>query len=787
MPRSLAHSLILKIGAVMLVIEVIAFTITGAYFVRRFSEQVDQRVAERMRIPGMLISQRLLSYESVTDAATMRKLVGDDLVEGMVVGANGIVFQALNPAHVGRRVTEVPGVRQEWFAPGAPSFWLVREGNVSQTDYVTLAPIYAVEGRAPFLYTLLRVQTTQAEREKRDMVRLFAAGLIITVAATSLAILIIFRLMIVARLDRLGRVFRQVESGDLSARAQGHGGRDEIGALFPAFNRMAARLDGTMAEMVAEVAERKRAEDALRESEENLQITLNSIGDAVIATDRDGRITRMNPVAEALTGWSVGAARGMALSEVFRVVDAETRRPVEDPVARILAAGERLNLSGQRILLARDGWERRVADSGAPIRDRQGRALGTVLVFRDVTDEFALQEQLRQSQKMEAIGQLAGGVAHDFNNLLGAILGYAELIRLTAADNPECLRSADGILHTARSAARLTDQLLAFARKAKLQSVPVDVHQVIDDIVEILSHTIDPRIRIHRQLDPAPVSTLGDPVQLQNALLNLALNARDAMPDGGDLTFGTRRLMLDAGQCRSHAFRLFDLRPGPFVEISVVDTGVGIDHVTLSHMFEPFFTTKPKGKGTGMGLAAVYGTVKSHHGAVTFSSAQGRGTRFRVLLPVSEVPSPPSPAAGERADGPARRGQILVVDDNLDILLVVSELLKGLGYQVRTATCGHAAVECMRQHGGRIDLVILDMIMPDMNGRDVFRQLRVLRPELAVLVCTGYSTGDDVQDVLNEGARGVLQKPFQRNELAAKVELAMAAPPQTAAFVPDAT
>lgn len=507
-----------------------------------------------------------------------------------------------------------------------------------------------------------------------------------------------------------------------------------------------------------DVTENLESQRALTASEENLRITLRSIGDAVIATDAGGRVTRMNPVAEELTGWCEEEALGRPLSEVFQVADADTRELVEDPVERILERGDVIGNAHHSLLLSADGVERQIADRGAPIRNGEGEFVGVVLVFRDITEQLSLEEQLRQVQKMESIGQLAGGVAHDFNNMLAGIMGSAELLAPDLQQNPQHRKLVDTILEAAESAAGLTQRLLDFSRKGRVTSRPLDLHRVVRDVVELLGRSIDRRIQIDVALNATQSIVLGDSSQLQNAVLNLGVNARDAMPDGGELTFETRNARGPDGKAA--------------IELRVRDTGTGIDPEHLERIFEPFFTTKEVGRGTGLGLAAVYGTVQVHQGVIEVESQLELGTAFRILLPVEQAraedsePTTPAPrAALEGAHGPAR---VLVVDDELVVRHSVEKHLLDLGYQVVLAEDGAAAVECFRREHADVDLVLLDTVMPRMGGRDAYREMLAIDESVRVLFMSGF-TRDASGYPPDPQVVGFLKKPFRIKELATLV------------------
>ena len=388
----------------------------------------------------------------------------------------------------------------------------------------------------------------------------------------------------------------------------------------------------------------------------------------------------------------------------------------------------------------------------------------------------ALEESLDSSQgndhqhadhalKMEAIGRLAGGIAHDFNNILTAIQGNAELLQMDGFCQVERDDMLMQIMVAARRAAELTKQLLDFARKGTFQIVAVDTTTIIEQTVALLSHSIDKRIDIELDLQADPPAVLADPSQIESALVNLGMNACDAMPNGGVLTFATRNIVLDEESCVNYAG---EMTPGPYVEVCVCDTGSGMDSETRSRIFEPFFTTKEVGKGTGLGLASVYGCIKSHYGSIQVDSHPGQGTTFRVLLHAAE-------AACVSGDGPACQnvirgmGHVLVVDDEGIVREFVATALQKLGYSVSLCVDGAEAVEYFKDCHKDIDLVILDLIMPILNGPDTFRELKAIDPDVKVLISSGFSQNETTNDLIDEGALGLLSKPFRINQLAQMV------------------
>jgi PAS domain S-box-containing protein len=387
---------------------------------------------------------------------------------------------------------------------------------------------------------------------------------------------------------------------------------------------------------------------------------------------------------------------------------------------------------------------------------------------RTEAEKSSLEEQLRHSQKMEAVGTLAGGIAHDFNNILTGILGYADMLCRPGLGDEQTYKAAAVIHKAARRAAELTQQLLGFARKGKYQNVPVDLHGTVEEVIGLLSRTFEKNIVISRAFGADRACVLGDPVQIQQVILNLAVNARDAMPGGGTLMFETSVAEVKA----DHTRRRDDPKPGWFVKLTVSDTGCGIPDEVQTRIFEPFFTTKEQGKGTGMGLAMVYGIVKNHGGVVRVASSEGQGTRFEVLIPVASQGE--IAALTPCATSPPTRGErILVVDDEEMVRGVLANMLEALGYEVVTAVDGLEAVEIYSERSQEFDLVILDMAMPRMGGRKCFLELKKINPHIKAVLSTGYALDETTQRVLDDGMVGFAQKPYMVHDLSQLVTRAL--------------
>ncbi len=522
-----------------------------------------------------------------------------------------------------------------------------------------------------------------------------------------------------------------------------------------------------IAERLQNAISRKWAIKSLAESEERMQLALNGADlgtlDWNIETDK---VTYNERWAEML---------GYTIDELQPVLN--TWRNLVPPddlpkVREILNShleGKTDFFEAEHRMLHKSGKMIWILDKGKVIqRAPDGKALRMCGTHLDITarkhaeeDREKLEAQLYQAQKMEAVGQLAGGIAHDFNNLLTIIQGNAELLKLDGTSHLHATFS-DEIIKSSARAAELTGQLLSFARKGKRQMINIDINKTITETINLLTHTIDKRIEISLDLQANPREVVGDPTQLHNALLNLGINARDAMPHGGKLIFATKNIAISREDCNQTTDKL---PPGSYLEISVRDTGVGMDRKTRERAFEPFFTTKDVGKGTGLGLASVFGSVKSHDGNITIYSELGKGTEFRILLPAAKTEA----TASEDTDKEELKrgtGHVLIIDDEKSVRQFAIAAMHNLGYTVTACCDGLEAVDYFRRHHREIDLIILDLIMPNMNGEDTFHELKKIQPNVKVLISSGFSHTESSQSLLDSGALGLLNKPFRISQLA---------------------
>jgi len=374
--------------------------------------------------------------------------------------------------------------------------------------------------------------------------------------------------------------------------------------------------------------------------------------------------------------------------------------------------------------------------------------------------------RLRQIEKMEIIGQLAGGIAHDFNNQLSIIMGYAEILNRSVSSDERLANYLSQIQTASKRAAGLTKQLLAFARKDVYKMEVVNTHQIIKEVISLLSHTINKNINIDADLKALKCYIWGGPNQIQNAILNLALNARDAMPNGGRLSFTTATLEIDE---RFNENRSFKLHNGTYISIDITDTGSGMNDDVLNHLFEPFFTTKEEGKGTGMGLAATYGIVKSHKGAIEVHSAEKQGTTFTLYFPVTSKPHE-SELLQKIKYWDGKKLNILIIDDEQLVALTIKEIISSPEIIANTAFSGDEGIRIYKEQWHEIDIVIIDMIMPNLDGKQTFLELKKINPEVKAIISSGYALNLEIEQTINAGACGFIQKPYNKHELFEHIE-----------------
>ncbi|MDD5169401.1 MAG: PAS domain S-box protein, partial [Syntrophales bacterium] len=556
----------------------------------------------------------------------------------------------------------------------------------------------------------------------------------------------------------LVRGIRELSAGRLSHRVSINRD-DEVGEMASAFNEMAQSLESSRQQLeesnkTLEEKVRQRTQ-ALEDSEARYRAFFESTGTAMVIIDDNGTISLVNAEFEKMFGYSRGEIQG----EIpwISLISGEDLNSIKE----FEASGSSMNQSSPKHceirVSTKDNRLKYIFMTISPIPGT-AKKIGSII---DISDRKRLENELLQAQKLEAIGTLAGGIAHDFNNLLMGIQGYASLMLFNLEANHPHFEQLRKIEEYVQSGANLTRQLLGFARGGKYEIKPTDLNDIIEKTSSLFGRT-KKEIRIEKKYETAIWSADVDRGQIEQVLLNLYVNAWQAMPGGGNLLLETANLQLSSQNAET-----FDAKPGRYVRISITDTGVGMDDKTKIRIFEPFFTTKEMGRGTGLGLATVYGIVKGHNGIINVYSEKGHGTSFHIYLPASDKNIVKENSVTETLV----RGDetILLVDDEEGILDVSREILTQLGYRVITARGGREAVEIYREEGKKIDLVILDMIMPQLSGGETFDLLQEINSGIKVILSSGYSLNSMASQIMERGCRSFIQKPFSVSAIAQRI------------------
>ena len=504
---------------------------------------------------------------------------------------------------------------------------------------------------------------------------------------------------------------------------------------------------------------KRRAEEALQKSEKKYKDLFDSTLDGIYQIDADGVFILMNPAGVKMFGCeSPDEIIGRKGLEFWR-------NPMDRDIFR-----EELKInksvSNYHMKLKKKNGDPIELETSSTIReDEKGVFLGMEGILRDVTERRKLETQLLQAQKMEAVGQLAGGIAHDFNNILTAMIGYGHLLKMKLKEEDPLRSYADHILSLSDRAANLTQSLLAFSRKQIMNPRPVNLNEIIKRIDHLLSRIIGEDIQLQTMLSEKDLIVMADPGQIEQVLMNLATNARDAMPEGGLLTIGTETVAIDHEFIKEHGFG----KEGEYALISLTDTGAGMDRETREKIFEPFFTTKEVGKGTGLGLSMVYGIIKQHEGYINVYSEPGRGTTFRIYLPLIEAKAE---EIKPEVIQPIETGTetVLLAEDETAVREFTKKMLEEYGYKVITAIDGQDAINKFKAHKNEIQLVLLDVIMPNRNGKEAYEEIKKIRPDIKVLFMSGYPA-DIIQkhDIIEKGF-AYIEKPASPTKLLRKIK-----------------
>ena len=533
--------------------------------------------------------------------------------------------------------------------------------------------------------------------------------------------------------------------------------------------RLVTELNNSNAKLTAEITERTQAEKALAAEKESLAVTLRSIGDGVITSDTAGKVVLVNKVAEALTGWTQAEAAGKPFAEVFQIINEKTRQTCENPVEKVLATGQVVGLANHTVLIAKDGTERNIADSGAPIHDWNSETIGVVLVFRDVTAEERVEKELLKIKKLESIGVLAGGIAHDFNNILAAILGNIDLALNFIKPEDKAYKLLDGAEKATLRAKDLTQQLLTFSKGGEPIKKLAAITEIISESSQFVLRGSNVRCEYQFAEDLWPVEI--DAGQISQVIQNIVINADHAMPEGGIISIRCENSPLQ------EVVWLAPELTSPCIKITIKDQGIGIQPEHLEKIFDPYFSTKSK--GSGLGMAITHSIISKHLGHIAVTSTVGEGTTFIILLPAAENSSskeiPTIPTSSISNGKPLR---VLLMDDEEMLLNMSCNMLDSMGHQCITAQNGADAIELYRQaleQGKPFDLTLMDLTIPGgMGGKEAVKEILALDKEAKLIASSGYSNDPVMANPAKYGFVGAIAKPYRRQEFIAAIEAAMA-------------
>ena len=529
----------------------------------------------------------------------------------------------------------------------------------------------------------------------------------------------------------------------------------------------------TVLEIFRDITERRDAEAELQNLHHRYQRLLEAAGDGIYGVDLSGAATFANPKALELTGFSEEEIIGHHQHDLFHHTKADgSHYPREECLILKAVEENKIQHVGEEVFWRKDGTSFPVEYVATPVLEG-GQTVGAVVIFKDITDRKNLEGQLLQAQKMEAIGRLAGGIAHDFNNQLTTILGYGELLQLKMDSNDDLLRHVSAIVNAAKSSAGLTRQLLAFSRKQVLTVQAVDICEIVNKLSDMIGRLIGEDITLQVRCGKMEGQIMADPIQLEQILMNLVVNARDAMPEGGTLTLETKRITVDEPYAAQHK----GIERGDYESLTVTDTGTGIPTTVQEKMFEPFFTTKEQGKGTGLGLATVHGIVKQHNGHIQLHSELGKGTTFEILFPLVVRKDEAKQAEGTGEELPRGTETILIVDDEELIRMMIREVLGFLGYQILVAASGDEAIQYINNH--EISLLLTDYSMPGMNGLELVRKMKKNLPHLKVIIMSGYSDKVIVDGDMSKTGINFIHKPISTSDLAVMLRECLGSVPPT--------
>ena len=761
----LIGSLVFKIAFAIIVVETILFGLFGGYYVNYFGAEIDRRIAEQISTPGRLIQQEQLKVSILSDAEQMELLLGRHLQQALAVGFDGTIYHSTDPLMIGASISSLPDFPTEQLRADMREPTLFTVDGDTGSSMVSITPIFALNANQPFMYVYLKVSTKGLEESQRQMQSVLIIGSILCVLLTSALIFLFTQHTVLKRLITAAQFVNKIQVGKLSSRLTPMG-RDEIGILERGLNAMAESLE-------RRTQQHQAAQNALRDSEERFRDFTLSSADWYWEMGSDFKIAFASYKFYQLIEEINGSPQGQS----FDKLGLHPEHPEGWQYLQRHLDEHTAFYNVEFSWTSRDGEKQFGRINGVPVFALDGSFNGYRGTGSNITDQKraaeeqqALQRQLATSQKLEAVGQMAGGVAHEFNNCLAGILSFAEVAR-AKIDDPDRVREyIDHVISLGERATGVADQLLMFSRRRIDQPKNVRVESIFAEMEKLLVTLLEHRIDLQIWADEADLHTRVDPTQLSACILNLAINARDAMPDGGTLQISCSSADIPPLAQRD-ADEDEDIYPpeaeGQFVVITVQDTGTGIPEDVIDHIFEPFFSTKEPGKGTGLGLSIVHSWVEEAHGFINLESVEGEGTTFSIYLPRSEPGAEPEDEVDEIGVFPGNGERVLIVDDEQALRTTAQIILEDAGYRTETAKSTEEALVILQTSTGdaAFDVIVTDVVLPGRSGPQLIIEALRQNPRYGVVFMSGYPARSrkELDNLL--GKYVFVKKPFRPGKL----------------------
>ncbi len=767
-------SLVFKIGVAIIIVETILLGLFGGYYVQYFGAEIDRRIVEQISAPGRLIQDEQLKISVISDPKQLELLLGPHLRDAMAIGFDGTIYHALDPMLIGRDIANIPDFSTNRFSSNLRNQVLFTTDGPDGRNMVSITPLFSLNANQPFMFVYFKVSTTGLEQSQHQMQSVLLIGSVMCILMTSGLIFLFMQQTVLRRLITASQFVSEIQFGKLSTRLL-PAGRDEIGTLERGLNAMAESLE-------RRTNQHQIAQEALRDSEERFRDFTLSSADWYWEMGADLKIAFASYKFYQLIEELHGSPQGQSFDKLG--LKAEADQGWDSMVKRLESHLAFQNFEFSWIGL--DGEKHYGRINGVPVFDLDGSFKGYRGTGSDITaqhraadEQHALQRQLATSQKLEAVGQMAGGVAHEFNNCLAGILSFAEVARAKINDPDRVKEYIDHIISLGERATSVADQLLMFSRRRIDQPTIIQVDTAIAEMEKLLVTLLEHRIELQIWSHDAPLYTCVDPTQLSACILNLAINARDAMPEGGTLQISCCGATIPPINERStddddHIYPKG--AAGNYVVITVQDTGTGIPEDILGNIFEPFFSTKEPGKGTGLGLSIVHSWVEESDGFIEVESIAGEGTTFSVYLPRSEAGVTRVAAAHEIENFPGNGERVLIVDDEQSLRTTAKIILEDAGFNAIVARNAEQALEIIAKSykTDRIDVILTDVVMAGLSGPQLAIEALRQYPEIAVVLMSGYParTRKEMEKMLGDYI--FVKKPFRPAQLQKAIHEALA-------------